>query len=361
MFPQDIIFEESPDEAIETVNNADIIHLHNYIDLDTRDFSPIDFKALQRSGKAILRQFRTAPGTLAKRTGVPAEKIISPDLPSIVIAQYPERYYPHALVVPNAVPSEDNEYKPKDINPDYDICFSPSNMTYAWSSRWDTKGAPETIQMLKEVKKKAHSKNVIVSGKPLHDVLEKKQKSKIVIDDLVTGSYHASGLEGLCLSKAVVCYLDNRIVKVLKEISRTDEIPFVNSHLAHSKEVLVDLLNHRDTVKSIGELSRKWIDTYWSEKILAERYVGIYKELLENPDRIRRQESLRIDGPTRQYFQITLHDLIYDAQKKEYKKTVTLKRKLKKYFKKIAMSLRRTLRDKTPESLANQYRKLKSS
>jgi len=358
-YPQDIIFEESVDEAVDVVSGADIIHFHNYIGLDTDVFNPIDFREFQKKGIGLLRQFRTSPTTLEINTGVPVEKILSPDIPSIVIAQFHERYYPNARVVPNAIPTDRGEYTPTFETPVYDICYSPSRMTYAWSSRWDTKGAPETVKVLQEIEKKTRAKNIVVYNKKLTEVLETKQKSKIIIDDLVTGSYHASGLEGLCLAKAVLCFLDHRTEKVLKEISGSAEIPFINTHLFDAGDVLLDLVQNDELITLIGERSRSWINTYWSENIIAERYLRVYEDLLCNPELVKRQDTLRVDGEVKRYCAVTLPDILYDSQRKRYKKAMSIGEKIKKYFNQNISLMRKKISKQTPEYLLKRYRKLK--
>jgi hypothetical protein len=348
-YPQDVIFEESPEESLALVRDADVIHLHNYIDLRSKDFSPIDFEALRRSGKAILRQFRTAPATLEKKVGIPIREIISGDVPSIVIAQYPERYYPNAFVVPNAVPSQQPEYECSDAAIEQDVCYSPSGLSYAWTSRWDTKGGPETIDMLNQVQRETGSRHVVVSGRPLSEVLALKRVSRLVIDDLVTGSYHASGLEGLCLGKAVLCYLDQRTERVFQEVTGSATIPFLNTRLEDAGAVLMNLLPQTELTRSIGIAGRQWIDTYWSEAIIVERYRKVYLDLLEDPARVRRQECLRLDDPIRHFFAVVIPDLTYYARGNRYNGALSAGARIRKATKQRVVRLKQWARKCLPK------------
>ena len=358
-YPQDVVFEESVDEAVELARAADVIHLHNYIDLETKVFEPIDLRDLQRSGKAIVRQFRTSPETLAAKVGVTAAEIVNSDVPSIVIAQFHERYYPRAMVVPNAVPSQQPEYACIEAPVEHDICYSPSGLSQAWRSRWDTKGGPETIEMLREVQRLSGARCAILSGRPLHEVLRTKRASRMIIDDLVTGSYHASGLEGLCLGKAVLCHLDERTVKVLREVSGASDIPFINVRLEDAMDVLVGLMREEGLVRSIGRMGREWVDAYWSESVIAQRYCRIYEDLLADPARVRRQESLQVEGDVRKYFAVTLPDVVYHGRGKRYTKALSVRGRVARSGRQARSMLKQTVLRNLPSSILRHYQKVK--
>ena len=50
-YEYDVVFEETGDKAIEIVRKADVLHLHNYIDLESDAFSPLNFKELKKQGE----------------------------------------------------------------------------------------------------------------------------------------------------------------------------------------------------------------------------------------------------------------------------------------------------------------------
>jgi hypothetical protein len=111
-YPQDMVFEDDREEAIELINNADIIHLHNNLDLESSAFSPVDFSALARKGTRFVRQFHSEPSVIARKMNCSTASILNDTLPSIVLGQFQERYYPEAMVVPNPIPVNDPDYMP---------------------------------------------------------------------------------------------------------------------------------------------------------------------------------------------------------------------------------------------------------
>lgn len=58
-FGQDVVFAETPGATMELVEQADIVHFHNYLDLDNTQFSPIDFRVHSTSDVATGAGFRT--------------------------------------------------------------------------------------------------------------------------------------------------------------------------------------------------------------------------------------------------------------------------------------------------------------
>ncbi|NLC59317.1 MAG: glycosyltransferase family 1 protein, partial [Armatimonadetes bacterium] len=98
LYDHDLVFSEQPDEVVELAAKADIIHLHNYLDSHSTCFAPIDFERLRRRGTALVRQFHTHPEFVAQVMGVSPSAVLSCPLPSLVIAQSQERFYPQARV-----------------------------------------------------------------------------------------------------------------------------------------------------------------------------------------------------------------------------------------------------------------------
>ncbi|MFC2023760.1 glycosyltransferase [Chloroflexota bacterium] len=297
---------------------ADIVHLYNYLDLHSTDFAPVDFRSLHHRGVRFVRMFESTPMRVAEYMGQQLEDVLNDPIPKLVIAQYPERFLPTARVVPNIVPQSDRLYSPPKDAPVIDVVFSPSWRQSAWAARWDTKGLPETEAMLADLGKQTGANYRVIQGQPLREVMHAKQQAKLVIDELVTGSYHLSGLEGLSLAKPVLAFLDGRTERVLREITGADTCPFINVRLEDAFEVLVHLLQHPDEAAEIGRASREWIERFWSDRILVRHFVDVYEKLLTDPCLVTRQESLRLDDSAVRFHALTLPDLVHRARAHRY-------------------------------------------
>ncbi len=322
-FEYDIIFLEQLEEAVEVARKADIIHLHDALDLDSRDFAPIDFRDLRRKGVLFVRQYHSAPRTVAVRMGRHAEDIVAFDeTPTLVISRHTERFYPLARVVPNILPHNRPEYSPllpeRDGEPTLDIAFTPSSLAGAWEDRWNTKGAPETTSVMDRVVELTGCSARTIHGRPLREVLNIKRHARIIIDDLVNGSFHLSGLEGICLGKPVLCYLDARTDFILREISGASESPFINVRLEDAVEVLRHLVEHPDETAALGKAARTWVETYWRDDLLAVHYTHVYNRLAQNPALITRQRAFSLDSPGADFKAAVLPELLYASRRKRF-------------------------------------------
>ena len=140
-----------------------------YINLD--DFSS---KASENEIIGLIKGI----GTVAKKLGISSKDVIDYPLPKVVIAQYPERFFPNAKVVPNIVPQDNKLYRSNNLRQDIDMIFSPSWDRSAWESRWDTKGLPETKIILDRMQKKYNFNSKILRGIPLKKVMELKLRNR---------------------------------------------------------------------------------------------------------------------------------------------------------------------------------------
>ncbi|MGE4290602.1 MAG: glycosyltransferase [Desulfovibrio sp.] len=309
-YEHDIVFSETPETALRAAEEADILHLHNYLDLDSRDFAPIDFRALQKRGKLVLRQFHSIPEVVAERMGAPLSRVLGCELPALVISHYPERFYPRALVVPNFVPQDNPEYLPPGPGEalDTDVFFSPTKLTSAWENRWNTKGAPEVEALLRTLADERGCTFDLAHGLPLAEVLRRRKKARIVLDDMSNGSMHLSGLEGVSQGKPVCAFLDDRQLRVLAEMSGTTSHPYLNVRLEDAGPLLRALLDRRDEVREMGAQARRWLERHFADRMLVRHYEDAYAEVVRSGT-LARQKALRLDNALERFQAVDLPEL----------------------------------------------------
>ncbi len=315
LFGQDVVFDETPDAAVALAEAADVIHLHNYLDLASTRFAPIDFAALARRGAAVVRQFHSTPALVAGTMGVSVADLLADPLPSLVIAQYPERLFPRALVVPNFVPEDAAGYFPSDAPPETDVFFSHTKTVGAFEDRWNTKAAPEVAALLRELGRRRGVTADIVTGLPLAEALARKRRAKIVLDDLASGSYHLTGLEGLAMAKPVLSFLDGRCLELLAAFAGTAACPFVNVRLEDAGPAIEALLDDPEAARDIGAMGREWLCRRWSAASRVAFYLDAYDKLRRDPALVRRQPELALDGPGRRFFAAALPEAVHAARK----------------------------------------------
>ena len=314
-FEHDVVFSEDRDQALELAGQADVIHLHNFLDLDSEDFAPLNFRALAAKGTAVVRQFHSLPSLVAQRMGRTESEILNDLLPSLVIGHYPERFYPRARVVPNLLPIRDPEYGPGRDRDEvrWDLVFSPSKPHSAWENRWNTKGKPETEALLARVAEAAGARVLTLHGRPRSEVLAAKRAARVVVDDLSNGSIHLSGLEGLCLGKAVAGFLDPRQERVLAELTGAPDHPWINVRLEEAGPVLERLVSDPGLAGELGRAARQWVEERYDDARLVEHYVRAYEELVRDGE-LARQPGLALDTPKQRYFAVDLPETLWRAR-----------------------------------------------
>ena len=145
LYDHDVVFSETPGKAESLAKEADILHLHNYLDCDSTQFAPIDFKhlltfrqahcsalsfdaGLDRRGDEHLR--RTA-------SGLPPSFISHSPISRTLFYQLPggaQPYSAFARLVFGARSESATRIR---------YLFQPDQNRWSFERRWDTKGAPE--------------------------------------------------------------------------------------------------------------------------------------------------------------------------------------------------------------------------
>jgi hypothetical protein len=282
-FAIDIDWRTQQQQALDTIAEADVIHIHQYFSLN--ETFGTDFQ--KRFGdKRLIRQYHSAPDLWANGDASLLARIVNEGVPQLVIAQGPERFYPYARVVPNVVPIDDPRYVP---HAEADglpiITFSPSGRASAWKTRWETKGVPQTLALLRKLEREGLCRLQLIVDTPHDECLRLKQGAAIAIDECVTGNYHLSGLEALAQGKPTLGCLDQRVQSQLRKLTGATDLPWIDVRLEEAQAPLRALLADRSLRAEIGAASRRWMETHYAEHAMIEHYRRAYLDLFEAPQR----------------------------------------------------------------------------
>jgi hypothetical protein len=129
-----------------------------------------------------------------------------------------------------------------------------------------TKGYAEVKRILRDVSGKRDVEIIWIEGVPYERNLEMKSLSDILIDDVVTGNFHRTSLEGACFGCAV--------------INKNNAVPWVRADLGSLEERLLELIDNPGVLKLHQELARSWIESEWHAMDGVKEYVAAYKEAL---------------------------------------------------------------------------------
>ena len=321
--PGDLVWGRDRVLSLELLRKADIVHIHHYFDIEKNNPFQINFRKTVHKRCRFIRQFHSPPAVYNKKN---PDNVLNDKLPQLVIPNFHERLFVHARVVPNIL--YDEGMKPAAKGKCCKIVHATSlPNTPAWKSRWNTKGTPEISRILKTLSRKISFDYEIIAHTPFLECMQKKADADIIIDDLVTGSYHLNALEGLALGKATLSYVDQRADFVLRKLTGSDNLPFINVPLEHSASVLKELIENPDKVKKAGELGKEWFDTYYRAEKMIAHFAEAYDDLLVSEEHFRKKtKKIR---ETLRYPAIDVSDAIRESRKKQY---APLSQKLEDYL-----------------------------
>ena len=157
-----------------------------------------------------------------------------------------------------------------------------------------TKGAPETLALLNACADAVPRVSVnFLYDQPHHVLQGQRRNSYLVVDDIVTGTYHTTSLESLSMGVPVLAFLDSRIADNVRSLSGCLEpLPWVDFPLHEARGALIEILTDEELRNELGQYSRAWMVKYWNDKALIQLYVDAYVDLVNNPDAF---DSCRFD------------------------------------------------------------------
>lgn len=284
-FELDLRWPRDRAEVLALLSRCDVVHLHNYLHLDSDDFAPVSFAELWQTGKPMVRHFHSTPDLVARFNRQPTQAVADCPIPKLVIAQYPERQFPDARLVPNVValdlpsPPEDGPLR---------IGYAPTRFNSGGSSRWDTKGYGETVKLLRQLRRRCAREGIalevdLIERVPHAACLARKARCHLFIDDLVTGSYHLNTLEALAQGSVCLSYLDGRTLAALQELTGRSDFPVVNVGVEHALEVLLDLCRQPALTRALGRQNRAWMLAHWQPARMATHFVDAYRHVIASP------------------------------------------------------------------------------
>ncbi|MHD0319364.1 glycosyltransferase [Fusobacterium sp. THCT1E2] len=171
--------------------------------------------------------------------------------------------------IPMPIDSQIIEYKKNEFK-DKIIIFHGIN-------REDVKGSSYIKEALERIKVKYSNKvEIIISEKlPLNKYQEILEKSNIILDQCKSYSYGMNAIYAMAMGKVV---LSGNEIENIKELKRED-IPVINirPEVIDIEKKIEYLIENPNLIFDIGEKSRKFIEEVHDMKIVAKKYLEIFK------------------------------------------------------------------------------------
>jgi len=247
VFPHHLLLSSQNGTARAAMERAEVWHVNNYLTQRIRRL---------RHSQRVLAQFHSLP-----RLGNWRDLMRWADT-SYTIDQ-PGQLTEYAMPgLPNIV--DPDELIPQRRPTRIAIAFAPTNRMPP--GRPDSKGYHQVKAVLGRVATKRAVDIIWIEGRPYEENLKMKARAHILIDDVVTGNWHRTALEGASLACAVV--------------SSSRRSPFVYATLSTLEERLLWLIDNPAAMRDYQERARLWMLQERHPIELTKKYVAAYRRVL---------------------------------------------------------------------------------
>jgi len=249
VFPYHLLFRSDNGTARKALRNGDVWHVNNYL--------MIELKTMRR-GHRVLAQFHSLP-----RLGNWRELMQFADVCYTIAQPNQEKEY-RLPGLPNII--DPDEYIPAKRGGKTRIAFAPSSK--APVGRPMSKGYDEVKTILDGIASERDVEIDWIEGIPYEENLKRKSRAHILIDDVVTGNWHRTALEGACFACAVL------------SSHKCDH--FHHSTLRALKQDLLKLIDFPVLRKEFQERSRIWALRDWHAVDRVKEYEQAYERMLND-------------------------------------------------------------------------------
>ncbi len=181
--------------------------------------------------------------------------------------------YPEATWIPNPVPLDDPDYRPRgEYNHRYEIFVGQS------PTRKDLKNTAEFRDVMERLTpQNPRLRARIIENTPHRDCLRLKKSCDIFFDHM-QGYYGVSSLEALSQGVPVIAGLDDWNLEQIKETTGAPDAPWVIARNRDQlRQKLTGLIEDRAARQETGLTARAWMEKHWTEKRWAEMLVRFYE------------------------------------------------------------------------------------
>lgn len=258
------------------VEDADVIHVHNYVPILLMHWiSEID----GLDERVFIYQLHSPS----------RERPVFADLSAqhgfdwharLVVAQVQPRMFPDHRPVPNCLYRDNISSDRRSLvhrpHEPVRVIFTPSTRS---RKRWAAKTSPKFETALKVLKDDRRFSFIRTSEVSPERVMALRSVSDISIDEVVTGGFHLVSYEGLASGNAVINGADEiSMASLAMGLGTSDQPPFVVCTEETFLEEMLALANNRQRLADVREAG---FDYFW-KYLEAGRIASMYQEIYES-------------------------------------------------------------------------------
>src|SRR5690606_11274603 len=180
---------------------------------------------------------------------------------------YVEPYYKHVHVVPHTIDVDK-------ITPAYPSAAAKPLIVHA-PSRREIKGTKYVLNAIEKLEKSGLKFDFrLVEGLSHEEALSIYKKATVIIDQMQIGSYGHLAMEAMAMGKPVICYIRKDLVSKYPE-----GLPIINGDPVNLFKVLKQFISKPKEWERIGKQGRKYVESYHSYEVVADKLLHIYSQL----------------------------------------------------------------------------------
>ncbi len=260
------------DELADVLNGADVFHFHMLAD-EHMPLGPLKAASFLH-GKAIVHHhhghhvFRSHPEIFQQKYRELGRRNLLVSTPDLL------HKLPGAKWQPNLVPQHAPLYLPAPRQPDGRVRLGHS------PTRKDLKNTDDLLAVHFRLKRELPQLDLDIIDDATHaDCLARKQACDIVFDHM-QGYYGMSSLESLSQGVPVIAGLDGWNITAIRDFFQCETLPWVPAHTPEELEDVVRRLAcDPELRRGIGQASRAFMETVWSEQRLTATLNAFYENL----------------------------------------------------------------------------------
>lgn len=258
----------------DAVRKSDTIIVHNIV---SESFLDLIISSKPTTSR-LLYQYHSPP---MEAPQFDYSALRRPDFDAILgIAQGHCRFIPEAIPVPNIVP--DFTF-PVQIHRS-DIVFAPHMRTT--KHRWSNKFSPDDQALFKALAARRGFSFMDIRSAFGRDSVTPTEvwlymrAARVLVDDINTGLFHQSAMEGLKAGCAVLSGADLSSISQFSDAIDAPPPPFLPVHNAEDATELFASRHFQQTIDEYGSRSRQYGREYLGERRLAEKHVEVLEPYL---------------------------------------------------------------------------------
>lgn len=270
-FAEDVLWSDT--EAHALLARADAIVLHNYLNDLTE---PVHDYLLGDGEKRCIGFFHSHPDAI--RDGA---RLVEEDFPHFCVAQYQALLFQRAIPVRNVIRFDRSDWpRWKDradgkVRIGYAPTFrrSQAGLDPGSVDWYHSKGYDVTMPVLLDLERRGDVELCVIEGCAYDYAIRLKAECDILIDEVVTGSYHRCTLEGLALAVPTVVNVSADVWGVMGSAAGLDadaEFPFVQATAETLHQELLRLVRMKKAERrELGTRGRAWMEKHWHPRDIA--------------------------------------------------------------------------------------------